>query len=101
MTQSRKRRTTSKSGSSARSTKSDSAEVARSSSQTAAPSFVLDGSPPPEGHQRYLKLLSAAEGRLMQLLTRDVPKNALLRARHKQAVAKERRLIASLNELLT
>lgn len=100
MTQSRKRRTTSKSGNSAKSRTPEKHQAHQTSSPTSHLSFVLDGNPPTEEHQRYEKLLSAAEGRLMQLLTKDVPKNALLRTRYKQALGRERRIIASLKQLL-
>lgn len=50
--------------------------------------------------QRYRDLMAAAEERLQKLLLEPIPANALLRTRHKQKIASQRRQIASLAELL-
>lgn len=103
MPRSHKRRNTSKSGGSARSTKTRAASAAaRNSSPTSIPSsaLVLDGNPPNPINANYRRLRANAESRLATLLTEAMPANGLLRARHKQRIARERRLIAQLTELL-
>lgn len=100
MTRSTKRHTISKSGSSAKSTRTAKHTANQSSSQIAAPSFELDGRPPDHARKRYQELLNASEQRLTKALTETPPQNALLRARWKQRIAKERRQIGNLKELL-
>lgn len=100
MTRSPKRRTTTKSGNSATSRKTATSSRTWNSPPTAAPSFELDGQPPNPLKARYDTLLAAAKDRLHNLLQEPEPKNGLLRARHKQRIAKERKQILNLLELL-
>lgn len=44
--------------------------------------------------------MAAAEERLQKLTLLPIPRNALLRARHKQKIARERKTIRDLAELL-
>lgn len=99
---SRKHRNTSNSGASRKSTKKPARLAATgSSSQTAPASFdqVFGKGLSPE-QVRYRALIQAAEERLQKLLLEQIPANALLRSRHKGKIARERKMIRDLSELL-
>lgn len=96
----RKRHTTSKSGASGRSKKRGTSPAGRNSSQTSAPSFALDGTPPDPEKARWLRLRQACIARIAALLTKPEPRQALLRDRHKQKLAYERRYLRQIDEMI-
>lgn len=115
MTQSHKHRTTTKSGGSGKSTKKVTSTRPKNSSRTppasSGPSLELRSYTIEElrnqvsqdaarERERYFHLARRAKQRLSSLEALEVPKNALLRSRHKQKIAKERRLIEALGELV-
>jgi len=103
-----KRRNTSKSGGSRKSTREpaksrgteNSSRTAEASSDQPATFEATFGRGESPEQGRYRALLAASEGRLQQLQLEKMPANALLRARHKQKIARERKLIRDLAELL-
>lgn len=97
-----KHRTTSKSGGSRKSTsKPARSRENASTSRTPPASFesVFGKEESPQTVQ-YRELLAKSDARLRQLLQEPVPANGLLRTRHKQRIAREKRLQRDLEELI-
>jgi len=97
-----KRRTSSNSGGSRESTKKPvKSQPNRNTSVTSPASFVeVFGEEESPEKARYRALKAAATERLERLLGLPMPTNGLLRARHKQRIARERKYIRDLDELL-
>lgn len=101
---SQKRPSTSKSGASRKSTKSTERSTNTESSSRIAPAsfdqvFGETKTTSPE-QERYGRLFRAAEERLQALTGAPMPQNGLLKARHKQRIARERKALRDLAELL-
>lgn len=99
---SNRRHNTSKSGASQKSTKKPARLAATGNFSSTAPASFdqVFGKGLTEEQKRYQDLMAAAEDRLQKLLLEPMPANALLRTRHKQKIASQRRQIRSLAELL-
>lgn len=95
-------RHTSKSGGSPRSRSKPARSTGTGNSSPTAPVSFEEVFGKGEGPEqaRYRALMAAAEERLQQLEKLPMPRNALLRTRHKQKMAKERKAIRDLAELL-
>lgn len=98
---SHKRRTTSNSGNSDKSKKTATSKNNESSSQTSAPSFVLDGNPPNDELKRLGGLLNAALQRLARLEAQG-PLNhlSLYKGAWRQQLGNQRRRISQLQEAI-
>lgn len=99
---SNKPRTTSKSGGSGKSTTRGTSQRAKNSSRTVPASFEeVFGKEKPltEEELRWQGLRAASKARLEGLLAQPMPLNGLLRARHKQKLARERKLLRDLDDL--
>lgn len=96
------RRTSSKSGGSQKSTKKPARSRGTGNTSPTAPRSFEEvfGKPETPDQVRYRGLMAAAEERLQKYLAEPMPTNALLRTRHKQKIAKERKIIRDLAELL-
>lgn len=99
---SRKRRTTSKSGSSPKSTSKDTSKAKAAASSVTAPlSFerVFGPAEPTENHRlrtRLEALLAASQHRVLTLAAQGEPRLAILRSRYNAKLSREKRLQAEI-----